>query len=183
MNNEKSGWVDRDALFIVSIVYLFLFLPVIVFFCAGLLKHNMEQIKLSALLLIIISIYPLTFSHFWPLKISRDKIFVAPPGFPSIGRKALPLNEIVRITYENPQRWDEKAGKGKIGHSFFGYIRIEDIHGKKYRNVLFRSSIYGFRQYIQKLINEDMVEKEFINKLSKILKIGNMGRAKKGQTT
>lgn len=86
-----------------------------------------------------------------PLKIYDGKILVASGKFPSFGRKAIFLNEIKKIKITTSRKWDEAKW-------VLEFIRVEDIYGNKYRNVIYLSN--GFKQIIRNLLDENIIKDE-----------------------
>ena len=138
----EKRWIDKNAILMVSIIGVVILGMLIAVWMKFAPKGNfLGPIICTG----IVILFFLTSSHHLPLTVSRGSIFLASPSFPSIGRKGIKLSEIKEIFIDNCREWDEKA---RAGYTVF-VVRVTDVAGKRYRNIIFRQSVKAFRNAIQ----------------------------------
>ena len=91
--------------------------------------------------------------HFSPVKIYRDGIIIAESRLLSIRRKFLKWEKIMHLDVS----WEKTEGESFFRDKYSRFIRIKDLSGNKYRNILFMED--KFKEVIPMLVKERKLTK------------------------
>ena len=140
----KKNWIDKNTLIIVAIIGVIFLGMLAVLWIKFVPKGDMVGPLVCSL---IVFLGFVTQSHYLPLRVSDNLIYVASPQFPSIGRKAVELDKIKEIFIDDQYRSFDEGGKWSRGILLI--VRVTDNSGKKYRNIIFRDSLPEFKKVIK----------------------------------
>jgi hypothetical protein len=149
--NNRGEWVDKQGYWIIGIIPAVMLGMELKFLLEGISANSGSAILVSSILLAITVLWLVTNAHYVPLKIKNGKMFLAKERFPSVKRIAVPLNEIKSVTINHSMRRDEGAQWSPLE-----FIRVEDIRGCKYRNVIY--SVSEFKEAVHQLLKSGTIK-------------------------
>lgn len=135
-------WIDKNQLKIFLLIYsLFLFLAASAIF-------KMPTWDWFGIVLLSAMLGgPFLCNHGLPLRVTRGKIVLARDCFLSIlsGRRAISISDIDDIRITRTKKWDEYSPRAP-----YVVVRVLDKRGKRYRNMMWRSSSKDFIDFMGK---------------------------------
>lgn len=147
---SQTEWVDRQGYWVVLLIPAVLVGQALWIVRRGLLEHHHGFVIFGAAYLGMLLLSCLASRHYLPLRITDDKIFLASGRFPSVKRTQIPLSAIKKITITHSKYFDEGAGWSPLE-----FVRVEDEHGRQYRNVIY--GVSEFKKFVHGRLQDDVM--------------------------